>query len=74
MKCDTCQLAITVACDHQQGRCPHRKPMIDIEFIDISHCCASIATRPVRIAAVAALIYGLVVVGGVLLKIIQGLT
>lgn len=73
MKCDTCQLAITVDCDHQQGRCPHRKPMIDIQFIGMSRCCASIAKRPVRIAAVAALIYGLVIVGGSLLKIIQGL-
>lgn len=29
MKCTTCRNEITESCDYNQGRCPHREPMID---------------------------------------------
>ena len=32
MKCDTCKQQITIDCDFNQGRCPHRKPLIDKPF------------------------------------------
>jgi hypothetical protein len=29
MKCTTCRNEITINCDYNQGRCPHRPPMIN---------------------------------------------
>lgn len=30
IKCNTCNHDIHDDCDYNQGRCPHRKPMIDV--------------------------------------------
>ena len=59
-KCKTCNKEITSDCDYNQGRCPHRKPMIDIQPKDTSkgHFYVSIVKSAVRIAAGAALIMG----------------
>jgi hypothetical protein len=69
MKCTTCKNEITENCDWNQGRCPHRKPMIDIQPKDTSkgHFYVSICKSAVRIAAGAALIMGSLVVCGALL-------
>lgn len=69
MKCDTCRKEVTVDCDYKQGRCPHRKPMIDIQPKDTSkgHFYVSIVKSAVRIAAGVALIMGAFVVTGGLL-------
>ena len=66
MKCNTCNKEITENCDYNQGRCPHRKPMIDIQPKDTSkgHFYVSIVKSAVRIAAGAALIMGAFVVTG----------
>ena len=32
MKCDTCKHEITIDCNYNQGRCPHREPMISKPF------------------------------------------
>ena len=66
MKCNTCNKEITENCDYNQGRCPHRKPMIDIQPKDTSkgHFYGSIVKSAVRIAAGAALIMGAFVVTG----------
>lgn len=29
MKCSTCRNEITIDCNYNQGRCPHRLPMIN---------------------------------------------
>jgi hypothetical protein len=34
MKCKTCGEEITVMCDWQQGRCPHRNPMFNKIVLD----------------------------------------
>ena len=66
MKCNTCNKDYTPDCDYKQGRCPHRKPMIDIQPKDTSkgHFYVSIVKSAVRIAAGAALIMGAFVVTG----------
>jgi len=66
MKCNTCNKEITENCDYKQGRCPHRKPMIDIQPKDTSkgHFYVSIVKSAVRIAAGAALIMGAFIVTG----------
>ena len=66
-KCNTCRKEITADCDYNQGRCPHRKPMIDIQPKDTSkgHFYVSLVKSFLRIAAgVALCIYGLPIVGG----------
>ena len=69
MKCTTCRNEITENCDWNQGRCPHRKPMIDIQPKDTSkgHFYVSIVKSAVRIAAGVALIMGAFVVTGALI-------
>ena len=69
MKCTTCRNEITENCDWNQGRCPHRKPMIDIQPKDTSkgHFYVSIVKSAVRIAAGASLIMGSLIVCGALL-------
>jgi len=32
--CDTCMKSVTPDCEWHQGRCPHRKPMIDEIMLD----------------------------------------
>lgn len=70
MKCKICRQEVTADCDYNQGRCPHRKPMIDIQPRDTSkgHFYVSLVKSFLRIAAgVALCIYGLPVVGGLLI-------
>lgn len=69
MKCNTCNKEVHENCDHNQGRCPFRKPMIDIQSKDTSkgHFYVSIVKSAVRIIAGMSLIYGNLVVAGVLL-------
>ena len=69
MKCNTCRQEVQNDCDYNQGRCPHRKPMIDIQPKDTSrgHFYVSIVKSAVRIAAGIALIMGAFVVTGALI-------
>ena len=69
MKCNTCRKEITGNCDYNQGRCPHRKPMIEIQPKDTSkgHFYVSVCKSAVRIAAGSSLIMGSLVVCGALL-------
>ena len=57
-KCTLCHQAIIENCNYNQGRCPHRKPMIDIQPKDTSkgHFYVSLVKSFVRIAAGIALI------------------
>jgi len=73
MKCNTCRKEIAEDCDHNQGRCPHRKPMIDIQPKDNSkgHFYVSIVKSAVRIAAGVALIMGAFVVTGALIIVAE---
>ena len=69
MKCDVCRHEVKPDCDYNQGRCPHRKPMIDIQPKDTSkgHFYVSVCKSAVRIAAGTALIMGSLIVCGALL-------
>ena len=73
MKCDFCRNEVKPDCDYNQGRCPHRKPMIDIQPKDTSkgHFYVSIVKSAVRIAAGVALIMGAFVVTGALIIIAE---
>ena len=69
-KCSTCNREITEDCDWHQGRCPHRKPMINIQPKDTSrgHFYVSLVKSIVRIGAGGCLIQGnLVFAGGLLI-------
>ena len=72
-KCTTCRKEITDNCDWNQGRCPHRKPIIEIQPKDTSkgHFYVSIVKSAVRIAAGASLIMGSLVVCGALIIIAE---
>ena len=72
-KCSTCNKEIIENCDYNQGRCPHRKPMIDIQPKDTSkgHFYVSIVKSAVRIAAGVTLIMGSLVVCGALIIIAE---
>ena len=37
MKCQTCNLQIQPNCDWNQGRCPHREPLLSSAFLDNYH-------------------------------------
>jgi hypothetical protein len=69
MKCNFCRTEVKPDCDYNQGRCPHRKPLIDIQPKDTSkgHFYVSIVKSAVRIAAGTALIMGSLIVCGALL-------
>ena len=56
--CTTCNKEITGNCDWGQGRCPHRKPMIDIQPKDTSrgHFYVSLVKSVLRIGAGTSLI------------------
>ena len=66
MKCNTCNKEYTAECDHNQGRCPHHPPMLNIQPKDTSkgHFYVSVCKSAVRIAAGAALIMGSLAVCG----------
>lgn len=69
MKCNTCNGDVRPDCDYNQGRCPHRKPMIDIQPKDTSkgHFYVSLVKSVLRITAGGALISGFIFHAGVLL-------
>lgn len=67
MKCETCKSEITPDCAWNQGRCPHRKPMIEIQPRDTSrgHFYVSLAKSTIRIVAGGCLITGNLLMAGV---------
>ena len=69
MKCKFCSTEVKPDCAYNQGRCPHRKPMIEIQPKDTSkgHFYVSLVKSVLRITAGGALISGFVVHAGVLL-------
>jgi len=69
MKCKFCNTEVKEDCAYNQGRCPHRKPMIDIQPKDTSkgHFYVSLVKSVLRITAGGALISGFIVHAGVLL-------
>ena len=69
MKCETCRSEITPDCNYNQGRCPHRKPMIEIQPKDTSrgHFYVSLAKSIIRIGAGGCLIQGNLFFAGFLL-------
>ena len=75
MKCTTCQDEIKLECDYNQGRCPHRKPMIEIQPRDTSrgHFYVSLVKSGLRIVAGIFLINGNLLVAGSLLILAEGL-
>lgn len=66
-KCTTCNNEITENCDWNQGRCPHRKPMIDIQPKDTSrgHFYVSLVKSIIRIGAGCWLMSGNLLMAGV---------
>ena len=60
MKCNICRQEIVADCDYNQGRCPHRKPMIEIQPKDTSkgHFYVSLVKSFLRIMAGFALVLG----------------
>ena len=66
-KCTTCNNEITENCDYNQGRCPHRKPMIDIQPKDTSrgHFYVSLVKSFIRIGAGCWLMQGNLLMAGV---------
>lgn len=67
--CKFCFKEIKADCDYNQGRCPHRKPMIEIQPKDTSkgHFYVSLVKSVLRITAGGALISGFIFHAGVLL-------
>jgi hypothetical protein len=53
MKCNFCRTEVKPDCDYNQGRCPHRIPLLNIQPKDTSkgHFYVSIVKSAVRIAA-----------------------
>ena len=58
VRCSICRRVYTPQCDFQQGRCPHHKPMIEIQPKDTSrgHFYVSIVKSATRIAAGIAMV------------------
>jgi hypothetical protein len=69
MKCKTCHSVIRPDCDYKQGRCPHRKSMIEIQPKDTSrgHFYVSLVKSALRVVAGIAFIQGSIVIGGAFL-------
>ena len=65
-KCNICNNEITGNCDWGQGRCPHRKPMINIQPKDTSkgHFYVSLAKSLIRIVAGVGLMFGFIIFAG----------
>lgn len=68
-KCNTCKSTIKENCDFNQGRCPHRKPMIDIQSKDTSkgHFYVSMVKSALRVVAGVMFIQGSMILGGAFL-------
>ena len=75
MKCTTCRQEYSPECDYNQGRCPHHKPMIEIQPKDTSrgHFYVSLVKSIVRIGAGASLILGNLFFAGFLLIFAEAL-
>lgn len=60
MKCKICRQDYSPACDYNQGRCPHHKPMLEIQPKDPSrgHFYVSLAKSFIRIVAGVCLVVG----------------
>lgn len=58
MKCKFCNTEVKPDCAYNQGRCPHRKPMLDIQPKDTSkgHFYVSIVKSALRVVAGTSLI------------------
>lgn len=58
-KCEICRKEYSPECDYKQGRCPHHKPMIEIQPKDTSsgHFYASLIKSAIRIAAGISLVW-----------------
>lgn len=70
MKCKTCRREYTPECDYNQGRCPHHKPMIEIQPKDTSkgHFYVSMVKSFLRIAAgISLILFGFVEPGALLI-------
>jgi len=59
-KCNICRQEYTPACEYNQGRCPHHKPMIEIQPRDTSrgHFYVSLVKSALRIVAGGNLVLG----------------
>ena len=68
-KCNTCRKEYPPNCDYNQGRCPHHKPMIEIQPKDTSrgHFYVSLAKSALRIVAGGNLLIGNVFLAGTFL-------
>jgi hypothetical protein len=68
-KCSICRQEIKPDCDWNQGRCPHRKSMIEIQPKDTSkgHFYVSLVKSGFRIGAGIALVRGELITAGALL-------
>jgi len=75
MNCNICRKEYSVSCDYNQGRCPHHKPMIEIQPKDTSkgHFYVSLAKSALRILAGVFLIDGNLLIAGSLLILAEGL-
>lgn len=69
MKCSTCRQEYSPECDYNQGRCPHHKPMINIQPKDTSrgHFYVSLVKSILRIGAGGCLLQGNLFFAGMLL-------
>ncbi len=75
MNCNICRKEYSTSCDYNQGRCPHHKPMIEIQPKDPSkgHFYVSLAKSALRILAGVFLIDGNLLFAGSLLILAEGL-
>ena len=75
MNCNICRKDYSTSCDYNQGRCPHHKPMIEIQPKDPSkgHFYVSLAKSALRILAGVFLIDGNLLFAGSLLILAEGL-
>lgn len=69
MKCSICRQEYSPECDYKQGRCPHHKPMINIQPKDTSrgHFYVSLIKSILRIGAGGCLLQGNLFFAGFLL-------
>lgn len=75
MNCDICKKEYSPDCDYKQGRCPHHKPMMEIQPKDTSkwHFRISIVKSGMRFAAAFRLIQGDMIGAGVFFIIAEAL-
>lgn len=69
MNCDICKKEYSPECDHNQGRCPHHPPLINIQPKDVSkgHFYTSLVKSGLRIVAGGMFITGSLYWGGAFL-------